>query len=437
MSRIATFAFALAATLLLAAPDAAMARPGKCLQQRYVLGAPAIPGEPRSNVLLIDAGGKVALSPCGVGKGKSKNIGPKNNPKGDKLTITWPKCPGASDPKKFKNVKLTATILPDCSGLTKTSIKGKNVPKTSLTGRQSTGCGDGLIDVSRNEACDSGAGCPAGQECTATCACVTPTTTTTTSPTTSSTGPTTTSTTSTTTSTTTTTTEPVPSGCFGDAPNGVVDAGEECDDNDPAVLLGCNNCRICGNGISSSPQEVCDDGNLVCGDGCDNCVAQLCGDGLQGPCESCDDNNTSDADLCPADCSIDTCTPKIPSSQFTTVSFNAPSTLAGMLVLLDYPEGKIVVSGSGPTATGISGLPGDTTFIPNDLDHALRLAINKNTPFTGFGTSGQLFKVDFLTCEGASAPVAGEFTCKVLGANGPAPAFADLTAGTTCTVTVP
>jgi cysteine-rich repeat protein len=193
----------------------------------------------------------------------------------------------------------------------------------------------------------------------------------------------------------------------------------------------------CGNG-NVDAGEQCDDGNQVCGDACtDLCRVEQCGDGVQTCGESCDDGNTSNADTCPADCDIDACTPNVPSSQVATVSFNAPSTVSGISVVLDYPEGKVVVSGSGPLATGIFGLPAGTSFAPNDLDHALRLAITNNNTFGGFGTSGQLFKVDFLTCSGASAPVPGDFTCTVLGASGPAPGFADLTAGTTCSVTVP
>ena len=61
-----------------------------------------------------------------------------------------------------------------------------------------------------------------------------------------------------------------------DAPkcgNGVVDAGEECDDGNTNSADGCtNSCTICGNGVVTAPEQ-CDDGNLTGGDGCEpSCI---------------------------------------------------------------------------------------------------------------------------------------------------------------------
>ena len=60
--------------------------------------------------------------------------------------------------------------------------------------------------------------------------------------------------------------------------NGILESGEECDDNNSINGDGCSSiCKnetICGNGIKESPEE-CDDKNLVNGDGCSNvCILQ-------------------------------------------------------------------------------------------------------------------------------------------------------------------
>ncbi len=62
--------------------------------------------------------------------------------------------------------------------------------------------------------------------------------------------------------------------------NGIIEAGEACDDGNLVNGDGCeNNCTltgaICGNGIIEAG-ETCDDGNLINGDGCDsNCTLTL------------------------------------------------------------------------------------------------------------------------------------------------------------------
>ena len=221
-------------------------------------------------------------------------------------------------------------------------------------------------------------------------------------------------------------------------PNGVVDPGEECDDSDPAAPAGCNQCILCGNGTTTTPQEDCDDGNLNCGDGCSNtCRNEVCGDNVVTCNETCDDGNRSDNDACPGDCVIDSCTPAAGSSQLVTVNFASTQSVAAILVFVDYPEGKVSIPGSGnaPTVTSrILELPSSTTSAPNDLDHAMRAFVSKSTPFTTI-PAGRLFRVDFQTCQGSPAPVSGEFPCTVLSASNQL--GTDVTAATTCSVTVP
>lgn len=71
-------------------------------------------------------------------------------------------------------------------------------------------------------------------------------------------------------------------------PDGVLDAGEECDDNAGVPGDGCTNCKIdtgytcagapsvcafsgnsCGNGVLNAGTEQCDDGDNTPFDGCD------------------------------------------------------------------------------------------------------------------------------------------------------------------------
>ncbi len=90
----------------------------------------------------------------------------------------------------------------------------------------------------------------------------------------------------------------------GQCGNGVVDAGEQCDDGNGGNGDGCDaDCRPsrCGNGLVGIDEE-CDDGNTDDGDGCrSNCT--FCGDGVvDDPFEGCDDGNTDDGDGCSAVC---------------------------------------------------------------------------------------------------------------------------------------
>jgi cysteine-rich repeat protein len=166
-------------------------------------------------------------------------------------------------------------------------------------------------------------------------------------------------------------------------------------------------------------------------------VQAVCGNGAQEPGETCDDGNTSNNDPCPADCVIDACAQTTPTRQ-VRVNFDAPpaQTVAGMTVLLDYPEGKVIVPGSGghpPSGsvpvTVITGLPAGAVGNINDFEHVFREVVASGSGFP----EGQLFVANFESCQGATAPSAGEFTCTVLDASD---AFGLDVVGVTCTVEV-
>ncbi len=92
--------------------------------------------------------------------------------------------------------------------------------------------------------------------------------------------------------------------------NGVLETGEQCDDNNMVDTDMCNNrCQRvgprCGNRIVNEG-ETCDDGNNASGDGCSaDCKSnETCGNNVRDIHigEVCDDGNTMGGDSCAADC---------------------------------------------------------------------------------------------------------------------------------------
>jgi len=105
---------------------------------------------------------------------------------------------------------------------------------------------------------------------------------------------------------------------LGEAPadprcgDGVLDAGETCDDGNSVAGDGCSAvCQseaTCGDGTVDAG-ESCDDGNVSPGDGCDaQCGLETsCGDGNTEGVEECDDGNAVPGDGCSAICRIELC----------------------------------------------------------------------------------------------------------------------------------
>jgi cysteine-rich repeat protein len=91
--------------------------------------------------------------------------------------------------------------------------------------------------------------------------------------------------------------------------DGVVQAGEQCDDGNLVNGDGCNvTCviELCGDGlVQAGLGEQCDDGNSVNGDGCSTlCTSEVCGDAVVQPNlgEQCDDGNVVNGDGCNSTC---------------------------------------------------------------------------------------------------------------------------------------
>lgn len=95
--------------------------------------------------------------------------------------------------------------------------------------------------------------------------------------------------------------------------NGVVEAGEECDDGDENgesfACLGDCTLNVCGDG-HEGPEEGCDDGNLVDGDGCSaECLledippeAVMCGNKIYQCGDTIDNDNDGKIDLADPEC---------------------------------------------------------------------------------------------------------------------------------------
>lgn len=104
---------------------------------------------------------------------------------------------------------------------------------------------------------------------------------------------------------------PANAACLGGTRNGVVDPGEQCDDNNSVQTDAClNDCTnaFCGDTFVRTGVEECDDGNAVNTDACVACQNAECGDGaVQTGVEDCDDGNASDTDACPTTCEPASC----------------------------------------------------------------------------------------------------------------------------------
>jgi cysteine-rich repeat protein len=152
-------------------------------------------------------------------------------------------------------------------------------------------------------------------------------------------------------------------------------------------------------------------------------VPLTCGNGDLDGGETCDDGNTSDYDQCPSDCRVDACTPVVGGTLVNAVlSFESPGVpIAGLEILIDYPEGKLDYASAQPLVSGF--------FAPQDFGHALFVV---RASATGI-PSGTVLRTRYDACTGAPAPANGDFGCEVRLA---VDAATNGVEGVTCTVTL-
>jgi cysteine-rich repeat protein len=141
-------------------------------------------------------------------------------------------------------------------------------------------------------------------------------------------------------------------------------------------------------------------GDCPAGEGC-------CGNKTVDPPETCDDGNFVSGDTCPATCFIASCT-AVPASTVTThVTYTHPAgtTISGLGVFVDYPEGKVTAPTKGSAVFGVSLDINDQSY-----------AFSANAVRLG-GLPSPFANVVFETCDGAPAVTAGDFTCTVTDAS--------------------
>jgi cysteine-rich repeat protein len=213
-------------------------------------------------------------------------------------------------------------------------------------------------------------------------------------------------------------------GCCGDGqPDGPA-FGETCD----LGTLNCTTDRLpCDSGCTASCHQV----GRCAGNGAqclvnEDCAAgeTCCGNGVVDAGETCDDGNTVDGDACPSSCRVESCTP-LTTTVATSVRYTGPPgvTIAGLGIFVDYPEGKAAF----PTVTVGFGVGNST----NDLGYGFTAEPLKLT-----GLPNPVLRATYKNCEGASAPVAADFSCTVTDASDDLGNIVDPSA-VTCSVTIP
>lgn len=221
--------------------------------------------------------------------------------------------------------------------------------------------------------------------------------------------------------------------------DGIIQAGEQCDDGNVVNGDGCSStCQvqtgyscsgtpsvcttICGDGIKVGAEQ-CDDGNVVNGDGCSStCTVQpgyfcsgspsvcstVCGDGIVAGPETCDDGNNTNGDGCSATCNTESgysCS-GVPS---VCTQLN-PNDDCGGAVVLTGSNGT--VSGNNTTATISAGTPG--CLADRDLWYKFTLAspvtvqiylngVSMLDPYLGL-YSGSCGSLSVIVCDDDSGP---------------------------------
>ena len=159
MGHLPLLLLGLAAIPLLATPS--RAAKVDCPDGRWVLSGADLIAETAgvSPTLDIVDGAVTVLDGCAISKGRAK-------PTKKGLRVTG-KFRGCGDTPKLK---LKAVTDAACTSLTGT-IRGRGVTPVSITGVPSL-CGNGVVDTSLGEECDTGAPCPIlASVCTQTCRC--------------------------------------------------------------------------------------------------------------------------------------------------------------------------------------------------------------------------------------------------------------------------
>jgi cysteine-rich repeat protein len=158
----------------------------------------------------------------------------------------------------------------------------------------------------------------------------------------------------------------------------------------------------------------------------------ICGNKVVEPGEACDDGNTETGDMCPPDCRIGSCTPSQATQRVRVDVASAGVQLNSVAVLVDYPENRLNIPGTGNDLTDrqhVAGTPASVLPMIVDLEYGLRLNLAGTRPLN----SPTIARVTFEKCVDAPAVTAADFKCVVLEAYDKNFQPAQ---GVTCTVTL-
>jgi hypothetical protein len=133
----------------------------------------------------------------------------------------------------------------------------------------------------------------------------------------------------------------------------------------------------------------------------------VCGNGVIEAGETCA--------TCAVDCTAHSCTATTPV-RTVKVNLTIPpdETVSGLTLLVGYKSGTVSLPGTGAASTvgsRIKNKPSNIIFAFNDLDYALRTVLSRSAGFS----SGQLYTIDFDSCQGAAAVTIENFGCTVEG----------------------
>ena len=232
----------------------------------------------------------------------------------------------------------------------------------------------------------------------------------------------------TTTTTTTVTTTTVGGGLCG---NGLLDPGEECD---PPWS---RTCPARGPGhVNRECQDDCTcplvTTSTVIGSTTTSSIATTTS--TTAMVSTTSSTTTTSTSVPSTTSTIAACTPIAGTARTFTVSFTPPGVdVAGVTVLVDYPEGQVSIPGSGNALSvkqSILNVPSGAFSSPNDLDFALREGVASTSALT----PGPIFTIKFEDCQGATPPTPADFTCTVESASDP---FGNSVSAVTCDVSAP
>ena len=142
-----------------------------------------------------------------------------------------------------------------------------------------------------------------------------------------------------------------------------------------------------------------------------------------GQGETCDDGNTDEGpgDSCPANCRINPCERSGQTLTADVVFATDPSDLliAGMTLFVRYPDGTVDVPGNNDDPAVQAAVTSDFFGVtPNDSNYGLTAVLID--PFFIGVEAGTAITASLDICEGATAPPASAFTCRVIDASDPA-----------------